>query len=294
MATISSHRSDRGGLLARMRARGLSIPKRKKRVPRAQYPLGAEMAYQRDLLEITRMARAIVHRVLMPELPRIFAEAQALTRTDEDRADDYALILSRVFGEIRLQFEQVFTPQARAAARRSGQRVAETNGRELEKQVRSVLGIDIMQNESWLGSFIDSFVQQNVGLIESIPKRYFADIEQLVKESALNGDRPEALSQDLEERYGVSESRARLLARDQIGKLNGDITQVRQTKLGITSYTWSTAGDERVRESHRAHEGNVYAWDDPPADTGKPGDDYQCRCVALPNFDELLNDSSES
>ena len=44
---------------------------------------------------------------------------------------------------------------------------------------------------------------------------------------------------------------------------------------------WLTSDDERVRPSHREKVGKFFRWDDPPADTGHPGADIQCRCVAI-------------
>lgn len=53
-----------------------------------------------------------------------------------------------------------------------------------------------------------------------------------------------------------------------------------------THYVWRTAGDDKVRPSHAANDGHVFAWDDPP-DTGHPGEEEGCRCwaepVTLPN-----------
>jgi hypothetical protein len=46
-------------------------------------------------------------------------------------------------------------------------------------------------------------------------------------------------------------------------------------------YIWRTAGDDKVRSSHAANNGRIFAWDNPPA-TGHPGEDYGCRCVAEP------------
>ena len=52
--------------------------------------------------------------------------------------------------------------------------------------------------------------------------------------------------------------------------------------MGISEYRWGTAGDERVRETHEANDGKVFRWDTPPAETGHPGNDVQCRCTARP------------
>jgi hypothetical protein len=54
---------------------------------------------------------------------------------------------------------------------------------------------------------------------------------------------------------------------------------------------WSTVQDERVRERHAELNGKRFKWGDPPVvdiQTGRraeSGEDYQCRCVALPVFD---------
>lgn len=46
-----------------------------------------------------------------------------------------------------------------------------------------------------------------------------------------------------------------------------------------THYVWRTRGDGKVRPSHRANDGKIFARDDPPP-TGHPGEDYGCRCWA--------------
>lgn len=48
-----------------------------------------------------------------------------------------------------------------------------------------------------------------------------------------------------------------------------------------THYIWRTRGDNKVRASHAANNGKVFAWDNPPP-TRHPGEDYGCRCWAEP------------
>jgi SPP1 gp7 family putative phage head morphogenesis protein len=92
----------------------------------------------------------------------------------------------------------------------------------------------------------------------------------------------------MSERTDVTDSRARLIARDQTAKLNGELTQIRQQDLGVESYVWRTVGDERVRDTHEENDGQTFAWSDPPAETGHPGEDYQCRCWAEPILPEFV------
>jgi Phage Mu protein F like protein len=46
-------------------------------------------------------------------------------------------------------------------------------------------------------------------------------------------------------------------------------------------YVWRTSQDEKVRSAHRANDGHLFNWSDPP-ETGHPGEDYNCRCEAIP------------
>jgi Phage Mu protein F like protein len=56
-----------------------------------------------------------------------------------------------------------------------------------------------------------------------------------------------------------------------------------------THYIWRTQGDDKVRSSHAANEGKIFAWDNPP-DTGNPGEDFGCRCWAEPYYSAVPYD----
>jgi SPP1 gp7 family putative phage head morphogenesis protein len=92
----------------------------------------------------------------------------------------------------------------------------------------------------------------------------------------------------------VAESRAKLIARDQVGKLFGAIQEARQVGLGIDRYTWRTSNDNRVRDTHEKREGESYSWNDPPGDLSDPGDGghpgfpINCRCWAEPDLTAIL------
>lgn len=50
-----------------------------------------------------------------------------------------------------------------------------------------------------------------------------------------------------------------------------------------THYTWRTAGDDKVRHTHAALAGQVFAWS-APSEVGHPGVAYNCRCWAEPYY----------
>lgn len=151
------------------------------------------------------------------------------------------------------------------------------------------------------------FIRQNVKLIKSVPEKFFSDIEQDINRITAKQGRASELSETLQKRYNTSKSKADLIARDQVGKLNGNLAQQRQQDLGVDLYEWMDSDDKRVRKSHAVMDGKVCSWNDSSIYTnsvedalaGKwksrssiggvelhPQEDIRCRCVAYPLFDD--------
>jgi SPP1 gp7 family putative phage head morphogenesis protein len=111
-----------------------------------------------------------------------------------------------------------------------------------------------------------------------------------MQEGYLAGKSNTAVGREIQEEYGMGRRHAQFIARDQIAKLNADLCQAQQKDAGVEEYVWSTSGDRRVRERHQELDGNRFKWNDPPIvdeRSGRrchPGQDYSCRCVALPVF----------
>jgi SPP1 gp7 family putative phage head morphogenesis protein len=99
----------------------------------------------------------------------------------------------------------------------------------------------------------------------------------------------------IEDNFSFTRAKARMIARDQTGKINGRINQYRQESLGATRYIWKGSKDERERKDHRLLEGKIFSWDKPPIvdrRTGRrahPGEDYQCRCHAEMYLPDILD-----
>jgi SPP1 gp7 family putative phage head morphogenesis protein len=125
----------------------------------------------------------------------------------------------------------------------------------------------------------------NVALIESIPAEYLARVRGAVTHAFSRGLRHDALAEEIQRIGEVTKRRAKLIARDQLGRMNSAFNRVRQQDVGIREYDWSTSHDKRVRASHAALDGSRQKWASPPLIEGRPlhpGDDYLCRCAAIP------------
>jgi SPP1 gp7 family putative phage head morphogenesis protein len=149
----------------------------------------------------------------------------------------------------------------------------------LRSEIKRSVGIDIepfIRNDDRLSPLIAEAVKENVKLITSIPEQYFNRLEKHIVDAVALGVRHEKLKEVVQYVGKVTENRAKLIARDQVSKLNGSINRIRQASVGIDEYVWSTSKDEWVRETHMENEGKRFRWDNPPAETGHPGEDIQC------------------
>jgi SPP1 gp7 family putative phage head morphogenesis protein len=86
-------------------------------------------------------------------------------------------------------------------------------------------------------------------------------------------------------------NRATLIARTETARTASVLVQARAEHIGAESYIWKTAGDWKVRPTHRKLNGTVHRWDDPPLSDlpdyhSHPGQIFNCRCVALPIIPE--------
>lgn len=163
-----------------------------------------------------------------------------------------------------------------------------------------ILRINVRAEMPELKPLINTWRNANVNLIESgimapleevqLRPSLLADVSRMVEDAHAGGLRVEVLRDQLVERFGVSDSRAELIARDQVLTLNSQLNGARQQAVGIEEYRWSDSRDERTRDSHRemgdrSRAGETFRWDDPPIVDGEPvnpGDPILCRCQAIP------------
>ena len=265
----------------------------RRRMPQQTYPSGARLRYQRELFAVIDGVRRLAGDMLIPRLPAIVAEAEM--ERGGIRQDTAVEVVTRTFSDMRLLLGAATSEEAIGNfARGLGDEVNVHNRRQVQAQFKAVLGVELLEAEKALGPVTEAFVAENVSLIKSVPADLMDDLERTVLRDVRAGLRVEVIQKNLVERFGVSESRAALIARDQVGKLNGQLTRHRHQNVGINSYEWSTSNDERVRKRHDELDGTTQDYNNPPivdkrtGRTGNPGDDYQCRCNAIPIFPEEL------
>lgn len=130
------------------------------------------------------------------------------------------------------------------------------------------------------------------------------ELRQKVKENVNLGIRRENLIKIFQESYGVTYNKAKFWAHQETNLMMAKYKETKYVSAGIPEYKWACVhmphqsspqaiykpGD--VRYSHGILEGKIFNWNDPPVTTppdqaqrrNNPGQDYNCRCFAIPVY----------
>lgn len=234
------------------------------------FPDAVAREYEADL---RRFARAITQTV-----------AEVLRLHQDDWRSDMMRILMDLPQQLQKQTEHT-TLQVAAHA----QAVNRFNDKQFHHVVSSAYGQDFYKPEPFLQDALQAWTLENARLIQSIPEQYIGQVQQMVANAAVNGWDEATLKAKIADSFRLPEARAALIANDQIGKLNGQLTRLRQQNIGIKQYRWRGKLDSRERNSHLKREGKIFDWDNPPSG-GHPGSEINCRCHAqmiLPEMAEI-------
>lgn len=167
---------------------------------------------------------------------------------------------------------------------------------EVSTNLKNQTGIDLsayLRNSPNIAERVNTLTAGNVQLIKSIRSQYLDKVQNAVMQAMVKGTLNKDLAAQIKDLGKTTEKRAMFIARDQSSKLNAALTQARHEEVGIKKYMWSTSGDERVRESHAEKDGQIFEYANPPADTGHPGHDFNCRCVQIPVLDDVVSQMSK-
>jgi SPP1 gp7 family putative phage head morphogenesis protein len=261
--------------------------------------------------ELQRLAQAFIRQVretVIPALPAIGAQARLEQgRADSTRADAWFDRVAPLLNALQIgATERDATVNATAID--IGQKTSEWNSKEWQKILRRTVGVGLVTAEPGLRDQLRLFVQTNANLITKLQADKIAEIQGVIERGFAQGLRHTEVAKQVMEKAETTVSRARLIARDQVSKLNGRLTQMRQQEAGIEKYIWQTAEDTRVRATHEPMDGKLGRWDDPTlyanvsepdkwlAKSGinavelHPGQDILCRCFAEPFIRELAEE----
>lgn len=276
-------------------------------------PIEVSPAHEAQLIALNRMVVAML-RQFNAQVIRMYPSLMAETRMDAQRRLSLRPVVEMIKG-FKIQYEREFDSKESSITQFLGslsEQMAMHNRRLwkqniIEKAVavgRTVAarafaiaeepGIPKIVSTQWTNAQLALVKKTGAARVPPIPYEHFQRLGVAVQDAVHSGLRVEELQKKLAELDGVSTRRAEVIARDQTGKYNGKMTEIRHAEIGVKAYFWRDSGDGRVRPLHRQRDresarGKRFYYSKPPKG-GNPGQDYQCRCWADPDLDQVFKD----
>lgn len=229
----------------------------------------AEQSYERQLRRLARHVGDLIRGVWRPDDPAV--------------ADEISLLLGRYAKMIEpwsVAVGQRMITEVAARNRQAWMRTAAKMGEQIRREI----------NEAPTGRVMQQKLAEQVHLITSLPTEAAARVHKLTIEGLVKSRRASDIAKEVLRSGEVTQSRATLIARTEVGRTSTALTEARSLAIGSFSYIWRTAEDGDVRPSHRQMNGKTVSWADPPTldgMTGHAGALPNCRCYAEPIVPEF-------
>jgi uncharacterized protein with gpF-like domain len=147
-----------------------------------------------------------------------------------------------------------------------------------------------------------AIVKENVNLIKSIARESLTQVEGIVLRNIEAGHDLARMTEELHKQFGVTERRARMIARDQTNKATNNLSRQRLLSYGINKGIWMhTASGKTYRETHENDmDGQEYdireGCFDPDEKVNRyiqPAELVNCYCVCRPVIPQLSEEETE-
>lgn len=301
------------------------------------YPFAHERQYRRYLFDLMDVYSNIAIPEIRENLPRWIRDTREDSKGSKDskkRNDDFNDEFQRLINDLNTTQFNMFNPDGKGVEGEKnffsntailgtltalGFAISDFNKKQEDKFTKQILGTPFSPGEPWLNDVITAWSNNNFTLIKSLTGEYIKKVNTIVNEGIVSDKSSKAIAKDIMNELrdmdkNMTRSRAKLIARDQVGKLNGRLTKRRNQEAGLNLYTWLTARDERVRTSHIGLHNKICRWDDGSVFAentnaaleggwksrssfglfvGIPGEDIQCRCTSSPVIAELIKEIDE-
>lgn len=245
-----------------------------------------EKSYYVDMLKMLRQIKRDIDAEIVPVIRRNSSTTLDSVTAMDGWADDVKAAIDRVREKWTGKLAQL------AMNKIASRYVKAAMGLHTRKMQRS-FGVNLYGTSDRINQYLSAAADQNATLIKSIPAQYLDQVSNIVQGNMRQGMRPGYIVSALVEQFGVRERHAKFIARDQTGKINGELDKLRQQDAGFEYFQWVTSHDERVRHRHReiadkvtAYGKGVYRWDNLPLSSDgtpiQPGSDFDCRCISRP------------
>ena len=208
----------------------------------------------------------------------------------------------RMINRLEKRFEKLFNEKAKGLAQGMVNGADRSSKSSLHNSLEKLSGglsikTDILTTD--LKEVLKATVEQNVGLIKTVPKTYLDQVRGTMMRSIIQPNNrgiegaKEEIHQVLRDNAKRIRNKARNIALDQTRKTYNNLNKGRMEAVGLKKFQWvHSGGGEKPRDLHlNVLNGQIFSFDDLPiieertGERGIPGQAINCRCTMLPVID---------
>lgn len=260
------------------------MPKKPKVARSVAANRGVEAKYRKDMQRMVREMRKSVEYWLRAGYRKYPPRMATLVEQAQDASPSASI--KRILDDLAKRWTERFDEWAPKIAEAYLQGMFKTSDSAFRQALKDAgWAVEFKMTPAVRDAF-NASLEENIGLIRSIPEKYLQQVEGVVMRSYGAGRDLETMVKGLRELYPVTNRRAELIARDQSNKANAVVNRARQMELGITEAVWmhSHAG-KNPRPDHVAANGKRYKIAEGCKISGQfiqPGEAVNCRCTSRP------------
>lgn len=232
------------------------------------------------------------------EIKKLFdgAPAEEFFATDVTFVHDSTISsqATRVTNKLVEKFGKLFDLKAKPAAKKFAKQADSASSAAVHSSLKELSGglsLGTRKLDADTREILKATIEENVGLIKSIPQKYLGQVQGAVMRSITSKNGMNDLIPQLQKYKGITYRRARFIAADQTRKANANLSTGRLQKLGVEKFEWVHTASPNPRHLHEKLDGQIFRFDNPPIIQkdpeirGLPAQLPGCRCRALPVFE---------
>ncbi len=239
-----------------------------------------------------------MNKELLAEIPKAYARRDDEFLPDMAQDESAAVWLRKYVNRFFSRWQKRFDKMAEARAKWFTEQTEKASTKQIKSMLKEA-GIAVeFRTTQYVNNILQSSMAENVDLIKSIPAQEHDKVLGIVSRGIQAGNDQMFIKKELQKQFGITEKRARMIARDQTMKANSAISRARSVEAGIEYGFWRHRSGSKVpRPTHQAMNGVRFKITeglfDPHAEKVKgkwigrivlPGELVNCRCSYSPDL----------
>lgn len=178
-------------------------------------------------------------------------------------------------------------------------------GKEVKKNIKKLAIIEPELTEKQKDEIARTYTENmHDYVIKDFAKERIPEMRRKIQELVLQGYRNDKIEGVIKQYYPIDKikklteeeyrkmiNKVKFLAQNETTIMLSEYKKVTYKEMGFDKFIWRTITDGRERELHKALNGTIWSYDNPPiidertGQTGLPGQTYNCRCEQIPYRD---------